>query len=133
MNVLLAGSILLRGVPASMAPFGVPQPVLNSPHYADAIFWVYTHMLVLGLIIGLLGLYAESPVLRRKMAWLLLGAHVVYTVLDFRASDSPLGHALYHGPASLMPAFISLGITVLFAHLSFCPRACAHSPTSSKT
>ena len=35
--VVLAGSILLRGVEASMAPFGVPRVVLGAPHYENAI------------------------------------------------------------------------------------------------
>ncbi len=37
--VLLAGSILARGAAASMAPFGVPEATLVSPHYRDAIQW----------------------------------------------------------------------------------------------
>lgn len=122
LDVLLAAGVLLRGIRPSMAQFGVPQAVLDSPHYTDAIFWVYSHMLVIGLIIGVLGWYAESPALRQAMARLLLAAHLFYTVLDFRASDSLLGNGLYQGPASLIPAFISLFMTVLFAHLSFCKQ-----------
>lgn len=116
----LAGGVLLRGTRASMTPFAVPEVTLASPHYDDAIWWVYSHMLVIGLVIGVLGLYAESQKLKTRMARLLLVAHVYYTYLDARASDSFFGNGLYKGPGSVIPAIICLIMTVLFAHLSFC-------------
>jgi hypothetical protein len=46
--VVLASGVLIRGAETSMAEFAVPAEVLVSPHYQDAIFWVYLHMLVIG-------------------------------------------------------------------------------------
>lgn len=123
LEVPLAASILLRGVRSSMAPFGVPDALLDAPHYQDAILWVYTHMLVLGLVIGVVGRYAEGERLQRNFARLMLAAHVVYTGLDLHASDSALGTGLYHGPGSLIPVVIGLVITALFAHLALCRPA----------
>lgn len=117
---LLAGGLLARGIRPSMAEFAVPEVVLDSPHYHDAILWVYSHMIVIGLIVGVVGLRAESVRLQRPLARLLFAAHVYYTYLDFRSSDSALGNGLYQGPGSIVPALIGLVVTVLFARLSVC-------------
>lgn len=116
---LFAGGVLLRGAEASMAEFEVPAAVLTSPHYADAIRWVYVHMLVLGLVVGLVGARADDPRLQRDFSRLMFAASAVYTCLDLRASDSPLGEALYRGPGSLIPVLVCLLTTVLFARLAF--------------
>jgi hypothetical protein len=47
--VLLAGSILLRGPMVAMADYAVPPETLASPYYADAMRWVFLHMLVIRL------------------------------------------------------------------------------------
>lgn len=49
-----------------MAEFEVPAAQLTSPHYQDAIFWVYLHMLVIGAIVGLMGHRAVEPGLARR-------------------------------------------------------------------
>jgi hypothetical protein len=118
---LLAGSILVRGAEASMAPFGVPSAVLASAHYQDAIFWVYSHQLVLGLLIGALGFVVVDPRAQLVLSRVLFAAHVYYAFLDFRSSDSPLGNALYQGPASLAPAIVCVVVGVLFAWHSIRP------------
>jgi hypothetical protein len=123
--VLLAASELAQGVPKSLAGFGVPAVVLASPHYQDAMVWVFTHMLVLGLIIGVVGYFAEGARTQRAFARVLLLSIAVFTVFDFRTSDSLLGNGLYAGPRSLVPAVIDLIVLLLFAHLSFCKTACA--------
>ena len=126
--VLLGGSILARGVPASLAPFGVPPDILASPHYVDAIWWVYTHMVVLGGVMLVLGRFAEGAALKLWMARMLFVAHVYYTWLDIRASDSAWGTGLYQGPASVAPAVIA-GLSMLaFMRLSF--SRWADPPTS---
>src|SRR4051812_43789390 len=102
--VLLAGSILARGAAVAMAPFGVPDVVLHAPHYADAIFWVYSHQLVLGLLLLVLGQVVEEPRAQRAIARALLGAQLYFVGLDVRSSDTALGDGLYQGPASIMPA-----------------------------
>lgn len=116
--VVLASGILIRGAEASMQEFAVPAAVLTAPHYQDAIFWVYLHMLVIGAIIGLMGHRAEEPRLQRDFSRLMFVASAVYTWLDLRASDSPLGEALYRGPGSLLPFFVCLLTTVLFGRLA---------------
>ena len=112
--------MFLRGLMSSMAEYGVPPEILSSLHYYDAIFWVYTHMLVLGVLIGAFGLYVESRKSRHRVSLLLFLAHAVYTCLDFRSSDSVLGNGLYKGPLSLVPAIIGLIVTLLFLHLAIC-------------
>ena len=122
--VFLAGGLLARGVRASMAGYGVPEATLASPHYHDAIWWVYSHMIVLGLVLVVVGLYAEGARFKQRFARLLLAAGVYYTVLDVRASDSALGTGLYQGAASLAPAVVGVVVTLLFAHVAFCRKAC---------
>jgi len=118
--VLLGASVLVRGGAASMAEFGVPAATLASPHYADAILWVYLHMIVLGLVIGVVGRYGQGAALQRGFSRLMLAAHVVYLFLDVRGSDTVLGTGLYQGPTSIVPALIGACVLLLFAHLSFC-------------
>lgn len=115
--VLLAGSILVRGAEASLQPFGVPEPVLGSPHYADAITWVYVHMTVLGVLIGVVGWFAEGIRLQRAFCATMVAAHLVYLYLDLRTSDTAIGNSLYKGPESAIPAMIGFVLLVVFAGL----------------
>lgn len=119
-EVALAAMILIRGVRESMAPFGVPEALLTAPHYQDAIVWVYTHMLVLGLVIGVVGAYAEGERLKRAFSRLIFAAHALYLYFDVRASDSALGDGLYQGPGSLGPVVVGVVVAALFGHLSLC-------------
>jgi hypothetical protein len=121
--VLLGGSVLARGGVASMAEYEVPAATLASPHYADAIEWVYVHMLVIGLMIGVVGLFAREARLQRWFARLMLVAHAYYLFLDVRTSDTALGTGLYQGPASIVPAVIVLCVLLLFVHPSVCNEA----------
>lgn len=117
-QMALAASILARGPRESLAPFGVPEQTLSSPHYADAIIWTYTHMLVLGVTIFVMGRALVHARAQRAFARLMLVAHVVYLYLDVRTSDTPLGNGLYEGPASAMPAAIVLVMVGAFAYLA---------------
>lgn len=129
---VIAGGLLLRGPVAGMADFAIPAAALASPHYQDAIVWVYTHQLIVGLLIGAFGLTVTDPAHRRGVARLLLAAHVVYVYLDVRSSDSPLGNGLYQGPASLLPVVIGTVGLLLFAHLSVCrPERARPAPADS--
>ena len=130
--VLLAASELAQGVPASMAGFGVPDVVLTSAHYKDAMTWVFTHMLVLGLIIGVVGYYADGARIRRAFARITLACVAIFTVLDIHTSDSPLGNGLYAGARSLVPPVIDLIVILLFAHLSFC-KTVSQAPAAPST
>lgn len=123
LNLILAGGILLQGAETAMAPFGVPIEVLKSPHYQDGIWWVYSHMFVLGGMILLLGFLLKDLKSRMWMSRFLCLVHVYYTYLDFRSSDSVLGNGLYQGEASVMPAFIALTFTLAFLYLSLSRRA----------
>jgi hypothetical protein len=126
---LLAGSLFARGLMTAMAEYQVPQAQLESPHYYDAIFWVYSHMLVIGLLIGAMGWLVQDGKAQVWLSRLICMVHVYYVVLDFRSSDSALGNALYKGPASIMPAIIGLIVTLLFLHLSF---GKANAPAQSR-
>jgi hypothetical protein len=130
--VLMAGSLFLRGLMNSMREFKVPEIILQSPYYYDSIYWVYTHMMMIGLILCVTGLYASEPKLKKGLSVLLFLVHVYYTYLDFRTSDSVLGNGLYQGPASLFPAVITLCITILFLHLSLCNNSRATKPTENE-
>lgn len=106
--VALAGSMLLRGPMVAMAEYAVPAETLASPHYADAMFWVFLHMTVLGSLIVVVGWFAEGVRLQRAFARLMLLALVVYTTLDVRTADWALGSALYKGPGSLGPVVVDV-------------------------
>lgn len=127
--VFLSSSLFIRGLMPSMAQFQVPAQTLASPHYADALLWVYVHMAVIGLMLGVIGWYATESRLQRVFARLMLFVHIAYFYLDLRSSDSPWGNALYKGPASMVPVLIGMLMCLLFAHLSICP-AINHSEAS---
>ncbi len=118
--VILTGGRFAKGLRESMAEFEVPTATVDSPHYYDAIMWVYTHMIVLGVVIGVVGRYAESQRLKKWLSRLLFVTHVYYAWLDFRSSDTFLGNGLYQGPGSVFPALVCVFVAVLFLHLSFC-------------
>ncbi|MFT3839048.1 MAG: hypothetical protein QM723_18855 [Myxococcaceae bacterium] len=117
--VLLAGSILARGPMVAMADYQVPPETLASPHYADAMTWVFLHMLVLGLLIGTVGWFAEGVRLQRAFSRVMLAAQLVYATLDVRTADWRFGNALYKGPGSLGPVVVEALALVLWARLSF--------------
>jgi hypothetical protein len=122
--VLLAGSILARGPMKAMADYAVPAQTLASPHYADAMFWVFLHMLVIGLVIGVVGWFAEGVRLQRAFARLMLAAILVYFFLDVRSADWALGDGLYKGPGSLGPVVVGALSILLWARLNLVrPRA----------
>ena len=116
--VFLAVSLFAKGLLKSMSEFQVPQAVLDSPHYVDAIQWVYIHMITLGLLIVSIGYSVTDVVKQKRISILLFFISSFYTYLDFRSSDSALGNALYKGDASIIPAVISLVVTLLFLQLS---------------
>lgn len=128
--MILAGMELAQGVTASLAGFGVPEAVLTAPHYQDAMIWVFTHMLVFGLIIAAAGYFVEGGRARRGLARVLIASVAVFTVLDLRTSDSPLGNGLYAGVRSLVPPMIELVVLLLLTHLSFCKNATEPPPGS---
>lgn len=116
--VLLAGSILLRGPMVAMAEYSVPAATLASPHYADAMSWVFLHMLVIGLIIGVIGWFGEGVRLQRAFSRFMLLALLVYTTLDVRTADWPLGNALYKGQGSLGPVVVDALALLIWLRLS---------------
>jgi hypothetical protein len=113
----MAGSLFVKGLMTSMIDFQVPTQTLNSLHYYDALLWVYSHMIVLGLVIGLVGWFAKDSLLKKWMARLLLLVHIYYTYLDFRTSDSFLGNGLYKGAGSVIPGLVCLLVALLFFQL----------------
>jgi hypothetical protein len=123
LQIMLACSILLRGARTAMAPFGVPDVVLSSPHYQDAITWVYVHMAVLGALIATAGSVVVDPRKQVLFCRVLCAAHLLYLFMDVRTAESFLGNGLYRGAASNIPTFIGLFFCVLFARLSVAPKA----------
>lgn len=116
--MLLAASILGRGPSAAMEPFGVPQPVLASPHYVDAIQWVYVHTFVLGLVIAIIGWFSETVAMHRAFSVTMSLAHIVYLWMDLRTSETFFGNGLYQGRESAIPAMIVFVILITFIILS---------------
>ena len=116
--VLLASSLFLKGLIPSMAEFKIPENILNSAHYYDAIFWVYVHMMVIGVLFILIGISVKELQHQQLISILLLLITAFYTYLDFRTSDSMFGNALYKGEASVIPAYISLIVNLVFLQLS---------------
>ena len=115
--IFLSLSLFAKGLMLSMAEFKVPTELLNSPHYYDAILWVYVHMTVLGILIFLLGYAVTDPKKQQLITLLLFLITSVYTYLDFRSSDSALGNGLYQGESSVVPAFISLLVNMVLLQL----------------
>lgn len=117
--VLLAASTLLQGPRAVLAQFGAPEPVLASALFADFFHWVFVHMIVVGLLIGLLGRLVEGAPKQRVAARFLLLAQLHYAYLDLRTSV--WGNGLYAHPKSLVPFFIGVLMVLCFLVLSFRP------------
>lgn len=119
--ILLSLSLFTKGLMKSMKQFQVPENIINSPHYYDAILWVYIHMMVIGVLIILLGFSVSLKSHQKWISFLLLILTSIYTYLDFRTSDSFLGNSLYKGDESTIPGFISLttnlAFLLLFIHL----------------
>ncbi len=115
---LLSISIFMKGLIPSMAEFNVPEQTLQSPHYYDAMLWVYVHMTVIGLLLIILAFTVREQIHQKRVSLLLVCATGFYTYLDFRSADWMFGHALYKGPTSVIPAIISLAITMLFLQLA---------------
>src|SRR4051812_12610623 len=84
--VLLAGSMLARGARSAMTPFRVPEEVVASPYFADFFHWVFVHMVVLGILIGLLGRFVEGARAQRVVAGVLTAIELHYAYLDVRTS-----------------------------------------------
>jgi hypothetical protein len=108
---------LMQGVPAAMAGFGIPEGVLASAHYRDAMTWVFTHMLFFGAFIAVAGAVVTEARAQRALAAAVLVSVLVFGVLDVRTSDSRLGTALYQGPRSLVPPVIDAAVLALFLRL----------------
>ncbi len=116
--VLLPISLFAKGLMTSMAEFKVPEIILDSAHYYDAILWVYVHMSVIGLLIIIIG-YAVNDINKQKwIALLLFVVTAFYVYLDFRSADWVLGNALYKGESSIIPAVIGLLVNLLFFQLA---------------
>jgi|688.fasta_scaffold455578_2 hypothetical protein len=116
--VLLSLGLFVKGLMPSMAEFLVPAPILASPHYYDAILWVYVHMIVIGILILLIGISVADLNKQKWITVILLLITLFYTYLDFRSSDSGLGNGLYKGDSSVAPAIISLVVNLLFLQLA---------------
>jgi hypothetical protein len=116
--MVLGGSMVARGAAVAMAPFGVPVTTLESPHFADFFHFTFVHMVVLGVMLVMLGRFVREGRDQQVVARVLLLVQLHYTWLDLRTSDSPLGNALYQGPASLGPVVIDLLVVVAWTVLS---------------
>lgn len=116
--MLLSASLFSKGLIKSMSEFEVPSEILNSPHYFDAIFWVYVHMFVLGILVLLIGLSVKDYKSQKWISLILFIVNAFYTILDFKSSDSFVGNSLYKGEKSLAPAFIGSFVTLLFLQLT---------------
>jgi hypothetical protein len=103
----LALLLFAKGLLKSMAEFQVPDDIIDSPHYQDAITWVYIHMIVLGILVLYLGRFVNAIRHQKIVTITVTIAILFYTYLDIRTSDSSLGNALYKGKSSLGPAMIN--------------------------
>lgn len=125
LNILMASTMLIQGIPAAMEKFQIPENILISAHYIDAMFWVFLHMAMIGILIIIIGLLAENSRKQILAARILVLMHCVYLYLDIQTSDNPFGNALYHGSESLVPIFVDIFYILLFFRLSFSAR---HKP-----
>ncbi len=115
--VVIAAGILSQGVISFMAQCGLPESTLQSPYYADAIFFHFFDMMVIGVLITLAG-QVESLTFQRVFSSTMLVIQSVYLYLDLQTSDTPFGNSLYKGPNSVAPAVIGFVFTLLFLLLT---------------
>ncbi len=116
--MILPLSLFAKGLMVSMAEFKVPEIILDSAHYYDAILWVYVHMMVIGLLILIIG-YSVNDLNKQKwIALVLFMVTAFYVYLDFRSADWAFGNALYKGESSIIPAIIGLMVNLLFFQLT---------------
>ncbi len=123
-------SLFYKGLMQSMAQFEVPDLILKSAHYYDAMLWVYVHMMVLGLLIVTIGYSVHDFNKQKWIAALLFVVTAFYVYLDFRSADWVLGNGLYKGESSLIPGFIGLVINLLFFQLAI--RLFGSSPSKNE-
>ena len=116
--ILLSISLFTKGLMVSMAQFEVPDFILKSAHYYDAILWVYVHMMVIGLLILIIGYSVDDLNKQKWIAGLLFIVTGFYFYLDFRSADWAFGNALYKGESSIIPAIIGLLVNLLFFQLA---------------
>lgn len=116
--VVLGGWLVTQGARRAMAPFGVPESTLASPHFADFFQFTFVHTMVLGVVFILLGHFVTSGLHQRTVARVLCAIECMYAALDFHTSDSPLGTGLYQGAASVVPALIDVVVVLAFARLA---------------
>lgn len=115
--LILALGLFNKGLLRSMAEFQVPQQVINSAHYYDALIWIYVHMAVIGILILLIG-YSVTDIKQQKIISLsTLFITLFYTYLDTRTADWAFGNSLYKGSASIIPAIIGLLVNILMLQL----------------
>ncbi len=116
--MLLPLTLFSKGLVASMSEFKVPDLVLHSPHYLDAILWVYIHMMVLGILIFIIGLAVKDINAQKWISLILFLITALYAFLDFRSADWAYGNSLYKGESSIAPAIIGTIVCLLFLQLT---------------
>lgn len=116
---LLSISLFIKGILHVMSEYGVPSNVLQNAYYIDAITWVYTHMLVVGILILCIGYGIKEIKIQKWVSLTLFIIITLYCIMDFAHSDSVLGNSLYKGPQSIIPAIISLIISLSLLRLTF--------------
>ena len=119
LHILLSAMMFLQGIVPTMSQFGIPNEVLHSPHYYDAMLYVFYHQLVNGCVLLLVGMFATDVLLRIWLTRVLSVLYCIYTYFDFRVSDSVFGNGLYQGSASVIPPLFTLFFTVLILQLNF--------------
>ncbi len=115
--LILALGLFYKGLLRSMSEFNVPQEVLNSAHYYDALIWVYVHMAVIGILILIIGYSVFELKNQKVISLLILFITLFYTYLDFRTADWAFGNSLYKGNSSIVPAIIGTIINLLMLQL----------------
>jgi len=119
LQIVLSGLMFAQGIVPAMSQFGVPDVVLHSPHYYDAMLYVFYHQFVNGCVLLIVGRFATDLSLQTWLTRILSVLYCVYTYFDFRVSDSVFGNGLYQGSASVIPPLFTLFFTVLILQLNF--------------
>lgn len=118
LQIILALIFFIQGAEPTMAQFQIPEEILSSPVYIDAISYVFIHQLVLGAILTFIGFMAKDESFKLWFPRLLVPLYCLYTYFDWRATDTIFGNALYKGEASAIPAIFSLSFMLIFLALS---------------
>jgi hypothetical protein len=110
--ILLSISLFLRGLLINSEENQIAPNLLELIN--NSLFWINLHLFVIGLFILIFGFTIIKINQQKGICSLLFFINILYAFLDFRSADSFFGSSLFQDSTSVIPAFFSLLIALLF-------------------